>query len=43
LTGHLTRFDIGVLHAAAVDTLAEWTTRLQDEAAGRFREGHRVS
>ena len=38
LTRQLTREDIAVLHAAARATLAEWTVRLQQQAAGAFPE-----
>jgi formamidopyrimidine-DNA glycosylase len=38
LTRQLTAEDISVLHSATIATLAEWTTRLQDEAGGAFPE-----
>ena len=36
LTQRLTEDEIAVLHAAAIDTLSDWTRRLQGEAANRF-------
>lgn len=38
LTRQLTADDVSVLHHAAVDTLKQWTQRLQEEAAGGFPE-----
>lgn len=38
LTRQLTRDEITVLHTATIETLAEWTTRLQDEAGEKFPE-----
>ena len=38
LTRQLTGEDIAVLHSATIETLAEWTARLQDEAGGKFPE-----
>jgi formamidopyrimidine-DNA glycosylase len=38
LTRQLTAEDIAVLHSATIETLAEWTTRLQDEAGDKFPE-----
>jgi formamidopyrimidine-DNA glycosylase len=38
LTRQLTSDDIAVLHAATIETLAEWTTRLQNEAGAKFPE-----
>ena len=38
LTRQLTAEDIAVLHTATIETLAEWTTRLQDEAGDKFPE-----
>ena len=36
LTRQLTPDEIAVLHRATIDTLAEWTARLQEEAGGKF-------
>ena len=38
LTGHITAGEMAALHAATVETLAEWTRRLQDESGGTFPE-----
>jgi formamidopyrimidine-DNA glycosylase len=38
LTRQLNDVDVRVLHAATRDTLAEWTTRLQEDARGEFPE-----
>ena len=38
LTRQLTGEDIAVLHTATIETLAEWTTRLQNEAGDTFPE-----
>jgi formamidopyrimidine-DNA glycosylase len=38
LTRQLSDNDMRVLHAATRDTLADWTTRLQEEAGGKFPE-----
>ena len=38
LTRHLTTDDIAVLHTATVETLAEWTARLQQLAGDNFPE-----
>jgi formamidopyrimidine-DNA glycosylase len=38
LTRQLTSQEIAVLHTATIETLAEWTARLQDEAGGKFPE-----
>ncbi len=38
LTRHLTTDEIAVLHTATVDTLAEWTARLQQHAGDTFPE-----
>ena len=38
LTRQLTAEDIAVLHTATIETLAEWTARLQDEAGDTFPE-----
>jgi formamidopyrimidine-DNA glycosylase len=38
LTRQLTTDEIAVLHTATIDTLAEWTARLQRDAGGRFPE-----
>jgi formamidopyrimidine-DNA glycosylase len=38
LTRQLTPEEIGVLHTATIETLAEWTVRLQDEAGEKFPE-----
>lgn len=38
LTRQLSAGDIAVLHAATIDTLSEWTARLQRETGGTFPE-----
>ena len=38
LTRQLTSEDTAILHRATIDTLAEWTARLQDEAGDKFPE-----
>jgi formamidopyrimidine-DNA glycosylase len=38
LTRQLTDADIGVLHAATLDTLTEWTDRLRSQAGDKFPE-----
>ncbi len=38
LTRQLTCEDLAVLHKATIDTLTEWTARLQRDAGGRFPE-----
>ena len=38
LTRQLTSQEIAVLHTATIETLAEWTARLQDEAGEKFPE-----
>jgi formamidopyrimidine-DNA glycosylase len=38
LTRQLTPDEIAVLHRATIDTLAEWTARLQEEAGEKFPE-----
>ena len=38
LTRQLTADEIAVLHRATIDTLAEWTARLQEEAGAKFPE-----
>ena len=38
LTQKLTKPQVAQLHAACVETMREWITRLREEAAGNFRE-----